>query len=309
MGRFKKPEAKNKRLKALIYGPTGCGKTVTALQFPNPAVIDGEKGTDHYADDFTFDVTQTSTIDSLVDSITDLLNDPEDYKTLVIDPFTVFTDNQVIEWSKKLKLKKGNPDYELQPADHGPLKMKRKEIVDMILGLDLNIVCTARIKQKYRQEGRNFMVPDGYKPDLPEDIPYLFDTIIRIEVGPDGETRIAHCEKDRTNKLPKIFQFTYDKMVEYIGMDSLDRKADPNIGKKILDNASGRTHDTDFNGQKIKTAGIEGGTIEAILSAANQADIDQEGLSRMLSDSYNVTSLFDLKDDEGRFLIKTLQNL
>jgi GTPase SAR1 family protein len=38
--RAKKPEAVEKRLKALFYGSAGVGKTTAAIQFPRPYLID-----------------------------------------------------------------------------------------------------------------------------------------------------------------------------------------------------------------------------------------------------------------------------
>lgn len=308
MSRFKKAEESGIRLKALIYGPAGCGKTVTALQFPSPFVIDGEKGTVHYGADFNFQVDDTSSVDFLMEDINDLIEDPGDAKTLVVDPITVFMDNLLIDYSKKLKIKKGNPDYELQPSDHGPLKQRRKDLIDKMLSLDLNLVCTARIKQKYKQDGKNFMIPDGVEPDVPKEIPYMFDTIIRIEISPDGITRIAHCEKDRTNKLPKEFVFTYDAMVEYLGISSLDRAADPNKTKEILERAGGRTLSVHFMGKKVNTAGVLGSTLDRIVALMEDKSIPEPEFKAMLIDSYGYTSPLDLKEDEAQFLITTLEN-
>jgi len=305
---FKKAGESPTRLKALVYGPPGCGKTVTALQFPAPAVIDGERGTEHYGSSFDFDVDETSNINDLMRDIDELVADPGSTKTLVVDPITVFMDNLVLEWTKKVRLRKGNPEYELQPADHGPLKQKRKEIIDKLLSLDMNIVCTARVKPKYKTEGRNFMVQDGWEPEVPREVPYMFDTIIRIEISEDGETRIAHCEKDRTKKLPKVFDFTYDKMVEYMGIDSLNRAVDKDQAKKKLDEASGRTVDIEYGGKTIRTAGITPSTLDGIQSAAKKNKMGQPELASLLKDGYGVDSLFDLKDDEGMFLIQTLEN-
>lgn len=308
MSRFKKAEESEIRLKALIYGPAGCGKTVTALQFPSPFVIDGEKGTVHYGADFDFQVDDTSSVDFLMEDINDLIEDPGDAKTLVVDPITVFMDNLLIEYSKKLKIKKGNAEYELQPSDHGPLKQRRKDLIDKMLSLDLNLVCTARIKQKYKQDGKNFMIPDGVEPDVPKEIPYMFDTIIRIEVLPDGVTRMAHCEKDRTNKLPKEFVFTYDSMVEYLGMASLNRPADPNKTKEIIEKAGGRTLSVKFMGKKVNTAGVLGSTLDKIVQIMEDKSISESDFKAILIDNYGYTSPLDLKEDEAQFLISTLEN-
>ena len=73
-----------------LYGAHGTGKTVTALHFPSPAVIDLDGGTDHYASTFTFDRLRTVDSDKVIQSVDDLIADPKDYRTLVIDSFTKF---------------------------------------------------------------------------------------------------------------------------------------------------------------------------------------------------------------------------
>lgn len=307
---FKKAGGKTqKRLKALIYGPTGCGKTVTGLQFPSPAVIDGERGTEHYGDDFNFVVDYTSSCDNLVANINDLIHDPGDIKTVMIDPITAFMDNLLNTYTRKLQLKKGNPDYELQPSDHGPLKQFRKEIIDKILSLDMNIVCTARIKQKYKKEGKNFMIPDGFEPEVPKEVPYMFDTIIRIDIADDGKTRIAYCEKDRTNTLPEMFEFTYDKMVEYLGIDALTRDVDMTYTQEKLDEEKKRLFEIVLDGENMKTAGVTAETIKKILQASQEADMSEDELLSLLKDKFGYPSLLDLKEDEGTFLIKYIESL
>lgn len=308
MSRFNNAEAVNVRLKALIYGQTGTGKTYTALQFPNPAVVDGERGTEHYAKVFNFQVDRTSKVADLMADINALITDPGPIKTLVVDPITVFMDNLVIEYSKKLKLKKG-PDYELTPADHGPLKNMRKEIIDRLLSLDMNIVCTARAKNKYKQDGKNFLASDGLQPDVPGEVPFMFDTIIRIELAPDGVTRLAYCEKDRTNKLPKMFEFTYDAMVNYMGIEGLERDVNVEEAHQRLEEAAGRTFEIQYNGKTVRTAGITAETLDKILAAAKSSNLSQEGLKALLSDSYSCGSLFELKEDEGKYIIKTIENM
>lgn len=41
------PELVKKRLKTLMYGVAGAGKTIAAISFPQPYLIDAEKGYEH----------------------------------------------------------------------------------------------------------------------------------------------------------------------------------------------------------------------------------------------------------------------
>jgi hypothetical protein len=104
---------KTRRVK--IKNLTKQSKTVTSLHFPNPAVIDLERGTDYYDSAFNFEVLQTTDIDEVNNAIDELIKDPRDRKTLVIDPFTVYWDQLQDKHQKRLRVKKGNPNYVLQP--------------------------------------------------------------------------------------------------------------------------------------------------------------------------------------------------
>src|SRR5262245_7777471 len=89
--RAKAPEAKQKRLKMFVYGPSGVGKTTAAIMFPKAVIIDTEKGTDFYADTIIKQksvVFQTSIFDEAVKEIKELLTTKHDYRTVVIDPIT-----------------------------------------------------------------------------------------------------------------------------------------------------------------------------------------------------------------------------
>ena len=45
--RGKKPESVEKRLKLLMYGTAGVGKTTAAISFPAPYLIDTERGAEN----------------------------------------------------------------------------------------------------------------------------------------------------------------------------------------------------------------------------------------------------------------------
>ena len=77
-----------RRLKMLCWGDNGTGKTTMGVQFPNPAVIDLEGGTEHYGGDFQFDVLKVTEADDINAAVDGLLTQDHDYRTLVIDLFS-----------------------------------------------------------------------------------------------------------------------------------------------------------------------------------------------------------------------------
>ena len=66
---FRRAESLDTRLKVFLWGDSGVGKTTLSLQFPKPAVIDLEGGTDLYGDSFDFDVLHVTTADDVMESV------------------------------------------------------------------------------------------------------------------------------------------------------------------------------------------------------------------------------------------------
>ena len=89
---FQKAVSVEKRLKLFLWGDSGVGKTTLALQFPKPVVIDMEGGADLYGDDFKFDVLKAVTADQVADAVDWLRENSHDYRTLILDPVTVYWD-------------------------------------------------------------------------------------------------------------------------------------------------------------------------------------------------------------------------
>ena len=89
MSLFARAEASPARIKMMVYGKTGTGKTVASLQFPNPVVIDTEKGTQYYGEHFTFDRLETVSSDEVLEALDELIEDPKNYKTCIIDSVSI----------------------------------------------------------------------------------------------------------------------------------------------------------------------------------------------------------------------------
>ena len=115
MSIFQKAEKHPQRLKMLIFGESGTGKTTTSLHFPNVALIDTEKGTEYYGEHFDFFRTQTSDPDKINAALLELLKEPGDFKTIVIDPFIALYDSIIAKRERQQKIKLGNPEYQIQP--------------------------------------------------------------------------------------------------------------------------------------------------------------------------------------------------
>lgn len=228
---FRPAKAHSKRAKIFFWGDSGSGKTTTALQFPGVAVLDMEGGTDHYATDFTFDVLSATTADEVMAAVDWLLTHRHPYRTLVLDPITVYWDALQYKWSDIfLKRNKGSKGfkhefYDLQPRDWMVLKSEFKELIRKLIRLDMNVIVTARQKALYADSG--FMKKIGETFDGEKSLPYLFDTIVRLQRDEKGRF-LGQCLKDRANKLPKgEFEVSYALFERCFGRETLDRESAP----------------------------------------------------------------------------------
>ncbi|MHA2093048.1 MAG: AAA family ATPase [Candidatus Hodarchaeales archaeon] len=303
MGLFQQAEEKAKRIKMYVYGPSGVGKTVFSLYWPSPAVIDTEGGTDHYGSEFKFDVIQTTNLEKIEEAIDELLENPGDHRTLVIDPFTIVY--QMIEdrTLRRLRMRKSNPAYTLQPLDYKVVKADLKGLVNKIIALDMNIIVTARSKPQYSNEEGDFMKIIGQEPDGPRELPFMFDTVLETFINDEG-IRTARVIKDRTNKLPSEFSFDYNEVVRHVDVKGVTRKPEVFRQKENLAELSGRNFEVELDGQVIKTAGITAEQLNDLQTKI--VDMDQEKVQAKLSSDYKVSSFLDLRSDEATMFLESL---
>lgn len=292
------------RLKLYLYGEAGTGKTVTSLSFPKPAVIDAERGTEHYGKYFKFARTFTSDPSDIKAVIEELLENPQGFKTFVVDPFTAVYDTIMLKHESRMKVKTGNPNYQLQPLDRQFIRNEVKGLIQKMLTLDMNVIVTARSATLYSTE--EFMKVEGTKADGPKDLPYMFDTVIELTKNSEGKF-IANVKKDRTNMLPSTFEFSYQALTEYLGIEGLEREPVVFNQKTALNQLKGRNTKIEINGKEITTAGINAENLEKLAALAE--DFSEEKLQTKLREDYMVDSVLDLKNDEAELLIKDLSEI
>lgn len=230
---FKKPdELQEKRLKCFFWGDTGTLKTRLSLQFPKPAILDLERGTELYRADFPgYEVLPATTADEVMAAVDWLLTHSHEYRTLVIDPITIYWESLQKKWSDvMLARKKGTKGYkyefyEFQPKDWMPMKAEHKELIRKLLALDMNVVVTARQKKEYA-EGGEIMRVIGETFDGEKSLPYLFDVILHLRKV--GDKFLARAIKDRTGKLPTVdFETSYEVFERAFGKQTLSKKSKP----------------------------------------------------------------------------------
>lgn len=274
---FKPAEETTKRLKLFIYGDTATFKTRTMLHFPDLVVIDLESGTDFYAGEFKFDRIKTNDPDEIMDAVDWLLNNQHKYKSIGIDPITLYWEALQRKWSEIfLRRRSGTKGhkieyYDFQPKDWMTIKDEMKELLRKLMILDMNVIITAREKPLYK-EG-SFMQRIGTTFDGEKGLPYMFDIFIRN--FKNGEKVMSEIIKDRTNKLPKLFDITQTNVFEIFNINE-PRKA---ISKKQIKEIK----------EMVKTLGL---TKEQIKKAL---------------ENYNVEKIENLNTDTAEIIIDKLK--
>lgn len=302
---FKKAGKKGRRLKMYIYGDTGTGKTVTSLHFPNPALIDTERGSEHYGDKFNFHRINTTNPSEISNALDELLKNPGKFKTLIIDSFSnVWDAIQDIQLSR-MKVKSGNPNYTIQPLDYKVMNAEVKGMVKKLLALDLNIIVTARAKNLYSNDKADFMQVIGTQPDGPKGLPYMFDTVLELQKVDGRRMAIAH--KDRTNSLPDEFEFSYKTFTDYLGIEGLERDPVVFTQQESFNKYAHRTVNINYSGAEIKTAGIGSDSLEELSKLVD--DLGKNEVMKKLKMDYMVDSFLDLKQDEAELLIRELSTV
>lgn len=313
MSLFQKAEEASVRLKTCIYGKSGIGKTFAALQFPNPVVIDFEKGTVAYGGQFEFSVLKTQDPKVAEDAVKELLEDPQGYKTIVVDPISIYCDLVTEAQLRKLRKMHGQA-YELRPPDYRPIKNRIRNFVRNLLALDMNVVVTARTAEKYA-EGE-FMKVIGARPDMHKEIPYMFDTVIYLSrkggkrwaiTDEDASPDFDIIAKDRT-RLPAEFEFSYSELVKHWGEAGLIRDAEPVTTEQAPLDETVLERDVEIelaNGSTLLTAGVTGEQVDAIQEAAKDSKIKAD-IKAYIMENYGIDSVLDLREDEAEEMLTAL---
>ena len=231
--RATKPEVKEKRLKMFLFGPPGSRKTTSSIQFPNSVLIDMEKGSENYSKSIEKSgsvVLQTTNPDEVIDEVKALLTEKHEYKTLILDPVTIFYESTQEKWTRIFeKYTDNEKNKELQDFGMrywGRVKSNYKSMLRLLLALDMNIIMTAHQKDIY---GGN-MNKIGVGPDSMKGDNYFFDNVFQLNVINDKA--VATTIKQRSEplfppKFPKEFDWSYENFCNFYGKEVIEREAVP----------------------------------------------------------------------------------
>jgi energy-coupling factor transporter ATP-binding protein EcfA2 len=157
MSMFKKAVRRNLKARLALVGPTGSGKTYTALSLASVlaeggriAVIDTERSSsDRYADIFSFDACQLTKYSP--ENYLKAIKGASDYSVLVIDSLSHAWEgvDGILEQVQSVakRSKSGNTF-----AAWGDVTPIHRRLIDTILDFPGHIIITMRVKMEYIQE-------------------------------------------------------------------------------------------------------------------------------------------------------------
>jgi KaiC/GvpD/RAD55 family RecA-like ATPase len=214
----KKPAMIESRLKALFYGCAGVGKTMAAIQFPRPYIIDTEGSTNkpqyvRAIEAVDGAVLMTVDFDEMVNEVRELLTTKHEYKTLVIDSLTLLYNDLLEKAERKVGTEFGR--------HYGEANKRMKQLLNLLFRLDMNVIITSHSKNEY---GANLSVL-GQTFDCYKKLDYLFDLVFEIQKR--GNHRVGLVKKSRIEAFPdsESFPFSYDEIAQRYGRHILEREA------------------------------------------------------------------------------------
>ena len=197
---FKPATKSESKLRAAIFGPSGAGKTYSALRIASGmgsriALIDSERATaSKYSDRFKFDVANLGS--RTIDDYVAVIQQARGYDVLIIDSLTHAWQELLTEIDQLAKAKYRGNTWSAW-SDGTP---KQRALIDAIQDSSCHIIATMRSKTEWMTEstnnGKSRPVRVGLAPEQGKGIEYEFDLL--LELSPD---HIANVIKDRTGKF------------------------------------------------------------------------------------------------------------
>lgn len=194
---FKKACKKKQKLRLLLEGASGSGKTYSALLIAKAmgkkiAVIDTEKGSaslyDKLVDFDTCEIAPPFTPERYIEAIKEA--EKAGYDVLIIDSITH-------EWSGKGGCLDLQSNLGGRYQDWAKVTPRHNAFIDAILQSNLHIIATARTKTDYEttnNNGKMKVEKVGLKTEQRDGLDFEFTLVFRL-----NENHIASATKDRTS--------------------------------------------------------------------------------------------------------------
>lgn len=240
-----------KKLKILLYGASGTGKTLASLTFPKCAYIDAEGGADLYAGRpgiQDFHILRTKGLSQLEQAISFIEQDKgATFETLIIDPITVFYDVE------KQALTERNKNKRMDMQEWTKLNNRMKSVYNRLTNLPTHVIIIAREANEYEGEGFN-LKKVGFKPDADKSLPYLVDFSIRMLPDHTGVIDKSRGYQFGNNgKIEKVQWSAFEPIAnQFIDGDVIQYESEDEAGEKEAKRMSDRENAEAFYNQWVK---------------------------------------------------------
>ena len=201
---FRKAEKRKVFLKIALTGPSGAGKTLSALMKATGigskiAVIDTENDSASlYADRFDFDTLSIKppyTVQKHIDAIKRAVDDG--YDVLIIDSISHVwaSDGGLLTKKEELDARGSGGDrkHKSHFANWGAITKEHEQFKAWLLQAQIHMICTMRSKQEYAQMADGSVKKLGMAPIQRDGMEYEFTTVLDLAMN-----HSASASKDRT---------------------------------------------------------------------------------------------------------------
>ena len=199
---FQKATKTTCKLRGALHGPSGAGKTFTALRMATGmggtiAVIDTEHGSaSKYADRFAFDVCELA--DKTIAGYIAAIAKAGDYDILIVDSLS-HAWQELLEEVDRLANTKYRGNTWSAWSEGTP---KQKKLVQAILSFPGHVIVTMRSKTEWTVQeanGKKKPVRMGLAPEQGKGIEYEFDLLMQLSID-----HVGTVAKDRTGKFQDL---------------------------------------------------------------------------------------------------------
>lgn len=195
---IKKFKPQSHKVKAVIYGASGVGKTTFASTAPKPIFASAENGLLSIADKWV-DFVEINTLKDLIDLSVYLRDKKHDYETLVIDSISEINDIIKADIEKQTK-------RAMQLQDWGTLARKIRNILRDFRDLDMHIIFIAQ-EQNIVDEDKIHKIAPSLNGKAATQIAYFMDIVSYLYIDKTGNRSLTVksnsklLTKDRSNKV------------------------------------------------------------------------------------------------------------
>lgn len=214
------------KTKAMIFGPSGVGKTWFTLSFPRPYYIDTEGGADlrHYQERLeaaggAYLGPQEGSLDfdTVIDQMKSLSTEQHPFKTLIIDSVTKLYQTTIANESDRLG------DKDAFGASKKPAIAWMRRLVNWTQKLDMNVWFVAHDSAEWGIDPKTCQRTEiGRLPDVWDKLIYELD--LTLQAQRRGPLRVAVVRKSRLLGFPDMdsFPLEYADFATRYGKDYIE---------------------------------------------------------------------------------------